>query len=184
MGETSHPAPDDTAAETEPRSESFVKRISRMPYATGLPEWSHFPSDAERLRVLDDIDRSMVPRSAKDFLVFLATVAVLMIVPWLVVGWVMAAVTPETVQTTRAYNWIRVGLMLILYTALVYLLIRRDVPKTLRKRLVELGVPVCRPCGYVLLGLPADRTRCPECGRALSARVRVLLQQPDDGKLL
>ncbi|MDZ4755646.1 MAG: hypothetical protein SGJ11_14255 [Phycisphaerae bacterium] len=48
--------------------------------------------------------------------------------------------------------------------------IRREMPKSLRRKLNELGVPVCMRCGYDLRGARPDVTCCTECGAALSQR--------------
>lgn len=163
-----------STSEPDPKPESSLTRIARLPYVAGLAEWELFPSEAERLRVLNDIDASTIPRTFGQLIMFLLTVAVLLLGPYFVVGWIMHVVAPGT---TTTHNWIRWGITLVTYTVLVFVLIRRDVPKTLRKRLLELGVPVCLPCGYGLKGLPPDREQCPECGRTLSRRVREILRE-------
>jgi len=42
-----------------------------------------------------------------------------------------------------------------------------------RRRLRELGHPVCGHCGYDLTGGDANAGRCPECGRELTEMPRV-----------
>jgi hypothetical protein len=64
------------------------------------------------------------------------------------------------------------------YTPIICFLLRRGMPRDLRKRLIRAGVPVCIRRGYALRGLPADRRRCPACGRRLSPAVRTLLGEP------
>lgn len=45
----------------------------------------------------------------------------------------------------------------------------------LRRELLDQGVPICRPCGYLLRGLSAESKRCPECGRLIEDRIRAIL---------
>jgi len=47
-----------------------------------------------------------------------------------------------------------------------------------RKALCELQMPVCMDCGYILRGLGADATRCPECGAEREATVNREDQDP------
>ena len=41
--------------------------------------------------------------------------------------------------------------------------------QSIRKQLLERGIPVCRNCGYYLRGLPEPR--CPECGAAFDKKL-------------
>ena len=43
----------------------------------------------------------------------------------------------------------------------IWWLFRRRTRRHLREKLVQLGVPICVPCGYDLRG---SKERCPECG--------------------
>lgn len=51
----------------------------------------------------------------------------------------------------------------------------------LRRELLDQGVPICRPCGYLLRGLPAESQRCPECGRPIEDRIRAILDAETRG---
>jgi len=59
--------------------------------------------------------------------------------------------------------------------AALYLL-RNRVTRSLRRQLIERGVPICFRCGYDLRG--QDRPRCPECGQPFDERL--LKAKPDD----
>ena len=48
-------------------------------------------------------------------------------------------------------------------TGSAWWLFRSRTRRHLRERLVQLGVPICIPCGYDLRG---SKERCPECGTA------------------
>jgi hypothetical protein len=54
---------------------------------------------------------------------------------------------------------------------------RRRALALLRKRLIWLGLPLCRHCGYDLRG--QTEPRCPECGRAFD--LALLNRRGDDG---
>ena len=49
--------------------------------------------------------------------------------------------------------------------------VRRD----LRHKLLNLGVPVCLSCGYLLRGLSGAAAKCPECGAVIDSRARAAL---------
>jgi len=56
-------------------------------------------------------------------------------------------------------------------------LFRRRIQRSLRRQLIDRGVPVCLKCGYQLRGLMDPR--CPECGEAFDERLLELCR-PDD----
>lgn len=56
---------------------------------------------------------------------------------------------------------------------------RWGVKRELRRKLIDLRVPVCEGCGYLLRGVSPSTERCPECGRAIDARVRDLITPPE-----
>lgn len=49
----------------------------------------------------------------------------------------------------------------IVTSSVVWVLFKNHTRRHLRKKLIQLGVPICLPCGYDLRG---STDRCPECG--------------------
>jgi hypothetical protein len=149
----------------------------RSPYVKGLPEWQMFPDEQARQEAAKDIERGMMPRSIRGVLGFLIAVALFlggpMVVAWLLTQWLLPTLGFSLGVWHDRLMW---GMTIVGYVIVVYVAIRRDMPRALRKKLIECGVPVCLACGYDLRGLPRDRTQCPECGRQFSAPVQRLLQ--------
>ena len=54
---------------------------------------------------------------------------------------------------------------------------KRPIQRSLRKQLIELGIPVCTECGYELRG--QVEPRCPECGVEFD---KTLLEQRSEAK--
>ena len=131
-----------------------------------------FPDEESRRSAIAAIERGMMPRSIKDVLFFIAVVIVFFFVPWLVADF-LASLLPPMGAWNKRLTW---ALAILGYTVLVYLAIRRDMPKALRGQLIKAGVPICVKCGYDLRGLPADRVKCPECGRAFDEEVVQLIR--------
>lgn len=154
-----------------------LEDYTRSPYVKGLPEWNLFPDDESRRRAAKEIERGMTPRTLKGLLQFLISVAIFlggpMIVAWLITKWALPSMGFSLgVWRDRLFY----GLTLIGYVIMVYAMIRRDMPRALRKKLIDCGVPVCLACGYDLRGLPPDRTCCPECGRRFGVEIERILQ--------
>jgi hypothetical protein len=157
-----------------------VKRLedlTRKPYVHGLPEWNLFPDDAARRKAIEEIERGMMPRLIKGLLQFLAAVVIFFGAPMLIAHLVAHYALPFLGRWNNRLMWI---VAIAGYTIVVYLALRRDMPKALRQQLVKAGVPVCLKCGYDLRGLPSHRTNCPECGREFKLEVAKLLSNPSD----
>ena len=151
---------------------SRFDRVARSPYTRGLPEWDMFPDEATREQAIKAIERGMMPRSILGWLKFLVLCTVLFIMPYVVVSICVDHVLPPFQHADLA----KFVAAVVMYTAIVYVLLRRDMPRALRQQLLDAGVPVCMHCGYDLRGLPADRDRCTECGRPFGLRVRELVR--------
>ena len=50
------------------------------------------------------------------------------------------------------------------------LLHRREFASAMHRALSEMGLGVCRRCGYLLIGLQEEVKRCPECGAPRSVQ--------------
>jgi len=151
---------------------SLASRIARAPYLKGLSELEMFPDDASRQRALGEIEKGFMPRSLREWGQFLLAVVVFLTGP-AIVGYLIAHIALPRLGPWNARIFL--GVMLLGYAIIVYLAIRRDMPKALRNSLLDLGIPVCVACGYDLRNLPRATVRCPECGRKLDGRaVRAL----------
>ena len=136
----------------------------------GLEELDHFPSDEDRQRAIGAIE-SGFGGGGMALGIFLTA----------------GSFTGTAVLVRFLLTTLPVGVPPLLGDLLVFGLAggafyaalrglhRRGVRRALRQQLIECGVPVCSPCGYPLRGLPPATSVCPECGRALEARVRLLL---------
>lgn len=163
------PAETDASPPNRDESPNAFVRTARAPYARGLPELDLLPDDAARNRVLAEVERSMMPRSLKDVVGFLVAVALFLSVP----GAVAYLVSRHALPPMGAWNdRILIAITIVGYTAVVYVALRRDMPKLLRKRLNEMGIPVCMRCGFDLRAASATARTCTECGGALTSRER------------
>lgn len=157
-----HPPP----ARRTPSRPGLGTRLIRAPYIRGIPELDLLPDDQTRERVIKEIEHAMLPRSLREVASFLFAVALFLAVPGLV-GYVIAhvALSAMGVWNGRVFY----AILLAGYLVIVVLALRRDLPKQLRRRLIEMSIPVCLRCGYDLRGAPCETSRCPECGRRLSS---------------
>jgi hypothetical protein len=163
------------AAESKAQStKRRLEDIARKPYVKGLPEWELFPDDESRRKAIETIERGMLPRSIKGVAQFLFAVALFLALPF-GVSYLVTYALPPLGPWNQRIMWI---MTLAGYTVIVYLAIRRDMPKALRGQLLEAGVSVCVACGYDLRGLPTRVERCPECGKKLDERTRHLMTTP------
>lgn len=75
-------------------------------------------------------------------------------------------------------------LWLMLFFAVLWFLDReidtKPVRASLRKRLLELGIPLCPTCGYDLRG--QTEPRCPECGKAFAESLMKCEEPPSEGQ--
>jgi len=133
-----------------------------------IPEFESFATEQER-RAVFRIAREDIRRSGRAELVF--WVSFLVWVGFLVcVGMVIdQRLGPQGSIMGIAVGVVGSGLL----TVIQLWLFRSRIQRSLRRKLVSNGVPICVRCGYDLRG--QIEARCPECGDAFDAG---LLQKP------
>ena len=133
------------------------------------PEWDLFPSEETRLEAVEALDRELEHSNR-----FWGTV-VLVVLGVIGLLFMITEILQRVVPTLP--GWFQVALnlpgLLIGYAAVVWVW-RAGVVRRLRRKLIELGVPVCRRCGYALQGIDAER--CPECGGRIDERLRAMMR--------
>lgn len=72
-------------------------------------------------------------------------------------------------------NWLFIGLAIGIGAALATIVIARFTESQRRREVLD--APLCRACGYVLLGL--TQPRCPECGHSFDPALLPLASDPE-----
>lgn len=140
----------------------------------GLEELQYFPNEEARIKALDDIGRSFRLWETVFAIVVIAVAAIAANIglKWLI-GWLIPVhgrLTGEILDTLRVIFVIAAGFLVM------RALHRWGVRKELRQRLIAAGVPTCESCGYLLRGLDAAVTHCPECGNEIGEHVRDVMR--------
>ncbi|MCA9254110.1 MAG: hypothetical protein KDA33_00670, partial [Phycisphaerales bacterium] len=121
-----------------------------------LPELERFPTDFQKEEAL---------RTAKSQRPTLILISVFLVLALAIVG-VMLFLTKTFLPAGRISEFIgQVTCQLLITLIMAYLGIRlwvTPIRRSLRRTLVNLGVPICVPCGYDLRG--QVKATCPECG--------------------
>jgi hypothetical protein len=139
---------------------SFLIRWLRV-----VPEWRQVPDDAERIRIADAADRLVMNHPAY-YLGVCATA-------YFGVSVAIAA----TGLARRYLPFLPMGatgisiyaVLLAAYYVVIGVVFHRRLTALVRKRLLELGIPICLHCGYDLRG--QTEPRCPECGRGFDRKL-------------
>lgn len=143
----------------------------------GMPELELFESAEQRDRALREIAREFGSPRAGSWWLALAILLTAGVSTLALSRYALSFVRwPELLEES-----IRIGAVLLVAGITIRGLHRWGGAADLRRKLLELGVPVCRGCGYSLRGQPPDHPRCPECGRAIEARVREILRRAAAG---
>jgi hypothetical protein len=145
-----------------------------------VPELDLFPVDDDWWRIRHDVLLATPPKTSrwKGYVGFALMAS----------SGVVASRLLETFVDVDRWFAVIMGFMIAIIVLLpVYILVigfhgRRRTRAILRERLLHHGVLVCMSCGYCLRGLPADAERCPECGRPIEERVRVLMRDASRGE--
>ena len=145
------------------------------PHMANLPELDLFPDEASRNQAIDEIEQSMWPRSLSGLLESVVFVAGAFLLPLYIIEWAVELLFGNIVWR----GWVIYPATIVAYCGIIFVLLRRDVPRDLRKQLLKVGVPVCLKCGYGLRGLSERTERCPECGQPFGLRVISILRQSE-----
>ena len=136
---------------------SFLKRWLRV-----VPEWRHVPDEAERIRIADAADRLVMNHPAY-YLGICVTVYFGGNVALVITG---LAHRYLPFLPTGATGLSFFALLIAIYYVVIGVVFHRRLRALVRRRLLDLGIPICLHCGYDLRG--QTEPRCPECGRAFN----------------
>lgn len=127
-----------------------------------LPELRHFGTKSEQLQAIRTA-RNNALKSKLDsmplmttFIKRLVLASLLVFIVWRVLRFTPLNDNFASFVILPVLAWIGA-----LYVGAIFAEIR-GLRRALRQRLVQMGIPICIPCGYDLQGLAS--TRCPECG--------------------
>ncbi len=164
------------SGEDDASGPSIAPRAARRPSFKDLDELALFPDDASRHRALKRFEREMMPRTWRHGIRLLAIMFCSLAIPaTLAIGTARLLMSP---WSTRAATFV----MICGYFVIRSFLVRREMPRSLRNQLLDLGVPICVKCGYDQRTLPSATARCPECGRELDPRAIKALQDRARGE--
>jgi len=135
-----------------------------------LPELERFPTDLQKEEAL---------RTAKSQRPTLLLASVFLVLVLATVG-VMLYLTTTFLPPGRVSEFVgQMICQLLISLIMAYMGIRlwvTPIRRSLRRTLVNRGVPICIPCGYDLRG--QDKAACPECGAPFDPK---LLDRSDAG---
>ncbi len=134
-----------------------------------LPEFHLFASEADRVRAIAELDREV--NRTRAFARLVAWVVVIGIILANLSLWFVPAISPWGFD---GQGWMAASIVAFACTAIIIWGWRRSVVRHIRAKLIEMGVPVCRQCGYEMRGLV--EARCPECGWEADEQVKALIQ--------
>ncbi len=138
----------------------WIQAISRR-WLLSLPECAS-ASEHQRGDAVDSVCRELIPKPYQVVGVILACPAILFVSKYL--AGVISPYLAFLPWLARNLLDLLIGLLLLgLFTVVVAWLLRHRAVAMLRERLIWLGIPLCRHCGYDLRG--QIEPRCPECGR-------------------
>jgi hypothetical protein len=142
----------------------------------GMDELQHFPDTESRERALREVGSSV---RALDWAVGFAICAVGAIGGLWLARMLVRGLLPMVLPWPLHRN-VQDLIVFVLVGGTMFLTIRMlhrwGAARALREKLIGLGVPVCRGCGYLLRGLPRDATTCPECGQSIDNDARDLIE--------
>lgn len=160
--------PDDTKPGGAWRRQNPVLRFT----LAGLPELDLFPSREAQDTALWELGKEAGGSFIKDLLPgILIVVFVAMTAQVLAQRLLTIVVWPPVIEEIVHFLLVAAAAIIAIRT-----LHRRSLRAALRRKLIALGVPICVRCGYALRGLPATSLVCPECGTAIDASLRALIE--------
>lgn len=129
----------------EPRKKGHLKQF---------PELELIESEEQRREVIKEHDR----QANREWVFW----AIALTVPLVMYFTIRAAIVTLTNLNRIWAEWLTVAVILVTWVPFAFATYRRSRQAFIRKKLTELGTPVCRKCGYALVG--QTEPRCPECG--------------------
>jgi hypothetical protein len=153
-----------------------TKPISMHRTLAGMPELEHFESDEQRQRALREIEVEAGNPLTWDWAIGVGVLIAVVIVVTLTLRAFMHRMPIVGDFPRQVQEILRLAIILVVFFITLRLLHRWGAPEQLREKLIAAGVPVCRGCGYALKGLPADSSKCPECGRGFDEDVSKLIR--------
>lgn len=142
----------------------------------GLPELEEFDDDERRRAALREIGEEAGNLASGGYWLGLSILVGSTVVSWVLARWVLARIGWR--------SWLETLVLGIVVGGTFWFVLRRlhrsGAQRELREKLLQQGVPVCLKCGYNLRGLPAESSRCPECGEGINERTAVLIRGKTD----
>lgn len=157
---------------SKPAGRSWFSKINIMRFTlAGLPELALFDSDEQRAQALDQLAREGGDLTKRGWWQAMAILAPAVLGLFALLRYIRARITwPSWIE-----ELLSIGLMFLAAAFLIRWMHRWDAARALRARLIALGIPVCRGCGYCLRGQSPQAARCPECARPLEADTALLV---------
>ena len=154
------------------------KPVSMHRTLAGLPELEQFESEEQKQRALAELEKEAGNPFSWDWVIGVGILIGVVIAVTFTLRAFMHRIPVVGEFPRLVQEMIRFGIILAVFLVMLRWLHRWGAGEQLREKLIALGVPVCRGCGYSLKGLPADALRCSECGREIDADVMKLIR-PD-----
>lgn len=144
---------------------------------TGIEELDLFPTSEDRERAITEYAESV---KGWDLVLGIAICIVVVGAAWAFARWgILGGLSYIMPMPGWAREVITFATVVVCMYFTLRFLHRWGVRRELRRKLIDLRVPVCEGCGYLLRGVSPTTAHCPECGRLIDAPVRGLITLPE-----
>lgn len=154
------------------------KPVSMHRTLAGLPELEQFESEEQKQRALAELEKEAGNPLSWDWVIGVGILIAVVVTTTFTLRWLTHRIPVVADFPRHVHELIRVGTTIVVFLVMLRWLHRWGAGEQLREKLIAAGVPVCRGCGYSLKGLPADVSKCSECGRVIEADVMKLIRPP------